>query len=285
MKLFGKKINIPETLHKPITKTTVHPIRAYNDIDAQDHVANLSIRVGFDDNSTIENKGSKVVAVLLPSAPSFDYDVEFEDFNNSIEYDGEIPFKTISFKPFLKITDILKKQLNSEKFYIADVRCRVYPSSINAKTNEILWHPDSSIEEYIRDQWQDAFNEITDSYSSQNISSDTFGYGSFNNTNLNRNGVNAKKEKQFSFLGYTFSPLQLLLSVLIIFVLFYIGMSLYGAYLKNKGAYQSINQNPYSGESIDKQVQIAEDVVAKVQDKMGVPALGENDLGCLQEVE
>ena len=65
-------------------------------------------------------------------------------------------------------------------------------------------------------------------------------------------------------------------------LLIYVALAVANKYSANNQS--ASGQNLYSNASIDKQVQIAEDVVAKVQDRMGVPKLAQSDLGCLQEV-
>lgn len=276
MKLFKKSIRFPETSHQPITSTNVH----YQSNPTDNIASILSIKIDFDDECTIENKAAKLVSIPLPAVPSFDYGIEFPnslDTSNSLDVDTK-QYIIFSFKPYLLIEDVLKTNDTAIKYEIADLKVKVHPISLNSTDNTTEYHSFEEIKDYISSQWKNAFDEIIDAYNNKNISNDR------HISLMDTTNYKSAKPRTLSLMGYNLSPVQLILSLIIFAVLLYICISLYGKYISGKNDYANSNQNPYSNASIDKQVEIAEDVVAKVQGKMGVPQLGENDLGCLQEV-
>ncbi|KAK7296979.1 hypothetical protein VNO77_49220 [Canavalia gladiata] len=194
--------------------------------------------------------------------------------------DQEIPFRTASFKPFVLISNVLESNLESKKYTLASVKLKVYPSQLIK--GDADWYNDAELKQYIEEQWSQVFNEISDAY---NLGSQVkYPVNMMSGQNYHPVGSAAipATPRTYTMFGYTFTPIQLVLMVITAILLIYVALALANKYSSNNQT--ASGQNLYSNASIDKQVQIAEDVVAKVQDRMGVPKLAQSDLGCLQEV-
>lgn len=273
----GSKVKVPATSHQPTSQSNIH----ITSNPTEDVAKILSIKIDFDDSCTIENLSPKLLSIPLPNVPSFDYGINFDNFDKqSASDDLGVPFRTISFKPFVLISNGLNTDSEAKKYTLASIKLKVYPSHIDKGVTD--WYDDAELEQYIKEQWSQVFDEISNTY---NIGSQIrYPVEMISNQNYHPNGSVAipASPKTFSIFGYTFTAIQLLLLIGTVLLCIYVALALVNKYTQSN---QSGNgQNLYSSASIDKQVQIAEDVVAKVQDRMGVPKLAQNDLGCLQEV-
>ncbi|MGQ1269939.1 hypothetical protein ACT4XR_20220 (plasmid) [Acinetobacter baumannii] len=282
MKLFNKKVSLPDTTHNPSVTSNVHE---------KENKSFLTIQVHIDDNCTIHNHAPKLVSIPLPELPSFNYKIDFDQSTlnaDAIRTTGEIPYKIIKFKAYL----VLSSSFNSEKtdaenYEIADIDFKVFPNDYDSKSNEYFFNSTDEIKEYITGQWEDAFDSIISTYnlSSRNSSQPiTGGYNTIAPTG-NSAVSSAREPRIYNIFGHEFSLLQLILLVIVLFIVAFISLSLWGRYVNSKNGYANSSQNPYSSSSIDQQVQIAEDVVSRVQGKLGVPATAKsNDLGCLKDI-
>ncbi|EJB8578110.1 MULTISPECIES: hypothetical protein [Acinetobacter] len=279
MKLFNKKskVKVPATSHQPLSQSNIHAVSN----PTEDVAKILSVKIEFEDNCTIENLSPKLVSIPLPNVPSFDYGIDFDNFDKQNGTDDqEIPFRTASFKPFVLISNVLESNLESKKYTLASVKLKVYPSQLIK--GDADWYNDAELKQYIEEQWSQVFNEISDAY---NLGSQVkYPVNMMSGQNYHPVGSAAipATPRTYTMFGYTFTPIQLVLMVITAILLIYVALALANKYSSNNQT--ASGQNLYSNASIDKQVQIAEDVVAKVQDRMGVPKLAQSDLGCLQEV-
>ncbi|WP_173912965.1 hypothetical protein [Acinetobacter sp. Marseille-Q1618] len=274
MKIFNKTPKFPDTSHQPIVETGIHSYQG-RDYD----IANiLSIKVDFDNDSTAHNNTPRLISIPLPAVPSIDYDIEFGEYADNID-NSELPTKSITFKPKIKISDATADIKSFKTHDLADIKLTVYPKSYDKKSNFYEWYTKQELQDYVNGQWNNAFNSISQTYN-QHGSLNSIGNYAFQPS---YNQSIATAPRTYNFMGQNLSLSQLIISLLIIVLLIYIAISLYGRYISNNGNSAAL-QNPYSNASIDKQVQIAEDVVTRVQGKMGVPKLADNDLGCLAEV-
>lgn len=279
MKLFNKKakVKVPATSHQPLSQSNIHAVSN----PTEDVAKILSVKIEFEDNCTIENSSPKLVSVPLPNVPSFDYGIDFDNFDKQSNSDEQgIPFRIISFKPFILISNVLDNSGEPKKFSLASIKLKVYPSQIIK--DDADWYDDAEIKQYIQDQWSQVFDEISDAYNLGSQVKYPVNMISGQNYHPVGSAVIPATPRTFSIFGYTFTPIQLVLMVITAILLIYVALAVANKYSANNQS--ASGQNLYSNASIDKQVQIAEDVVAKVQDRMGVPKLAQSDLGCLQEV-
>jgi hypothetical protein len=281
MKLFNKKVSLPDTTHIPSVTSNVHE---------KEDKSFITIQVHTNDNCTIHNRAPKLVSIPLPELPSFNYSLEFDQSTlnaDPVHTLEEVPYKIIKFKAVLEISPSFKNEAEDTKAYeIADIDFKVYPNDYDSKTDKYFFNTPEEIKEYLNGQWDDAFNGIISTY---NLSSRSFGSqnnGVYSPTSPSGHApvLTVSKPRVFAIFGYEFTLIQLLLSALVIILLAYISLSVWGHFVNSKNGYANSTQNPYSSSSIDQQVQIAEDVVSRVQGKLGVPATAKsNDLGCLQD--
>lgn len=278
MKLFNKKVSLPDTTHLPSVTSNVHE---------KEDKSFLTIQVHTDDNCTIHNRAPKLVSIQLPELPSFNYALDFDQSTlnaDPVHTSEEVPYKIVKFKAVLEISPSFKNGADETKTYeIADIDFKVYPNDYDSKADKYFFNTPDEIKEYLNGQWEDAFNSIISTY---NLNNRTF--GNQNNggyTPITPSGhATVRQPRTFSIFGYEFSLLQLFLAAIVLLLLAFISLSLWGHYVNSKNGYANSSQNPYSSSSIDQQVQIAEDVVSRVQGKLGVPATAKsNDLGCLQD--
>jgi hypothetical protein len=160
MKLFNKKskVKVPATSHQPLSQSNIHAVSN----PTEDVAKILSVKIEFEDNCTIENLSPKLVSIPLPNVPSFDYGIDFDNFDKQNGTDDqEIPFRIISFKPFILISNVLDN-LEPKKFSLASIKLKVYPSQIIK--DDADWYDDAEIKQYIQDQWSQVFDEISDAY-------------------------------------------------------------------------------------------------------------------------
>lgn len=279
MKLFNKKskVKVPATSHQPLSQSNIHTVSN----PTKDVAKILSVKIDFEDDCTIENLSPKLVSIPLPNVPSFDYGIDFDNFDKqNITDDKGIPFRTASFKPFLLISNVMEINNEPKKFTLASVKLKVYPSQLIK--DDADWYNDAEFKQYIQDQWSQVFNEISDAYNlGSQVKYPVNMMSGQNNYPVGSAAISATP-RTLSIFGYTFTPIQLLLIIVTAILLIYVTLALVNKYGQNNPT--GNGQNLYSNASIDKQVQIAEDVVTKVQDRMGVPKLAQSDLGCLQEV-